>query len=175
MTLKITILFFLLIVSACGRVDSQKVPSIESEIESVSKEISAAEKEDEKYTGGLVKALINSQIETLKQTRAMLEQKKDSWLYGINLNYTVEGKTFVMPPQAKALLPDIEREITENQKKIADQEIVVSQYSGGLVHALSLSTLETMRQSQAMLEQRRLAIKYELPQYVSFNVKPDDK
>lgn len=175
MKLKVALLFLLLIVSACGGVDSQKVTSIESEIESVSKEISAAEKENEKYTGGLVKALINSQIQTLKQTRAMLRQKKDSWLYGIGLNYTVDGKPFVMPAEAKALLPDIEREIAENRKKITDQGAVVSQYSGGLVHALSLSTLETMRQSQAMLEQRRLSIKYELPQYLSFQNKPDDK
>ena len=175
MKCKVALLFLLLLFSACGSVDSQKVTSIESEIESIDKEIASAEKENEKYTGGLVKALINSQIQTLKQTRAMLQQKKDSWLFGISLNYTVEGRPFVMPAGAKALLPDIEREISENRDKIRDQEAVVSQYSGGLVHALSLSTLETMRQSQAMLEQRRLSIKYELPQYLSFQNKPDDK
>jgi len=105
----------------------------------------------------------------------MLQQRKDSWLFGININYTVDGKPFVMPAQARSLLPDIEREIAENKEKLKDQEAVVSQYSGGLVHALSLATLETMRQSQAMFEQRRLSIKYELPQYLSFQNKPDDK
>ena len=175
MKLKLALVFLLLIVSGCGGGGGQKVASIRTEIENLDKEILTAEKENEKYTGGLVKALINSQTETLKQTRAMLRQRKDSWLYGININYTVDGKPFVLPDGAKALLPDIEREIAENKEKITSQQAVADQYSGGLVQALSISTLETMRQTQAMLEQRRLAIKYELPQYLSFRSKPDSK
>jgi hypothetical protein len=175
MKLKFAFIFLVLIVSSCGGVDTQKVASLQTEIDVIDKDIVAAEKENEKYTGGLVKALINSQIQTLKQTRAMLQQKKDSWLYGININYTVDGKLFVLPEGAKALLPEIERDIAENKEKIKQQETVVNQYSGGLVQALSVSTLETMRQTQAMLEQRRLAIKYELPQYLSFQNKLDSK
>lgn len=175
MKLKFAFIFLVLIVSSCGGVDTQKVASLLTEIDAIDKEIVAAEKENAKYTGGLVKALINSQIQTLKQTRAMLQQKKDSWQYGININYTVDGKPFVLPEGAKALLPDIERDIAENKEKIKRQEAVVDQYAGGLVQALSVSTLETMRQTQAMLEQRRLAIKYELPQYLSFQNKPDGK
>ena len=78
------ILLLLTIVSSCSGVANEKVASLQMELESVEKEIVAAEKENEKYTGGLVKALINSQIETLKQTRAMLQQKRgtiDALLY----------------------------------------------------------------------------------------------
>jgi hypothetical protein len=80
----------------------------------------------------------------------------------------VDGKPFVLPDGAKQLLPDLKREIAENKRKIEEQEKTVSLYSGGLVQALAVSTLETMRQTQAMLEQRRLAIEYETPQYLSF-------
>lgn len=165
----------LMTASSCTGVNNERVTSLQAELDSVETQIASAEKENDKYTGGLVKALINSQIETLKQTRAMLQQRRDSWLYGVNLSFTVEGKQFVMPAEAKALLPNIEHEIAENKEKIKEQELVVSQYSGGLVHALSVSTLETMRQTQAMLEQRRLAIKYELPQYLAFQTKPDTR
>jgi hypothetical protein len=173
MKLKLASLCLLLVFAGCGGANCERAASMQAEIESIDKALEAAEKENEKYTGGLVKALINSQIETLKQSRAMLQQKKNSWLYGININYTVDGKPFVLPEVAKALLPDIEREIAENKAKITSQQAVADQYSGGLVQALSVSTLETMRQTQAMLEQRRLAIKYELPQYLSFQVKPE--
>lgn len=175
MKFKLALALLLLIVSGCGGVDGQQVASIQTEIDYLDKEIVGAEKENEKYTGGLVKALIASQIGTLKQTRAMLQQKRDAWVYGITISYAVDGKPFVVPDGAKALLPNIERGIAENRRKITDQEAVVSQYSGGLVHALSLSTLETMRQTHAMLEQRRLSIKYELPQYLSFRNQPDGK
>ena len=66
----------LMTASSCTGVDNEKVISLQAELDSVETQIASAEKENEKYTGGLVKALINSQIETLKQTRAMLQQRR---------------------------------------------------------------------------------------------------
>ena len=48
------------------------------------------------------------------------------------------------------------------------QEAEVARYSGGLVKATASVTLATMRQTQAMLDQKRLALKYGLPQFVGF-------
>jgi len=175
MKLKVLLTILIFACTGCGRVDCQKVATIEVEIANIDKELAAADKENAKYSGGLIKALIESQIETLKQTRTMLQQKKNSWSYGINTTYTIDGKPFVLPVGAKDLLPNLEREIAENKDKIRQQQAVADQYSGGLVQALSVSTLETMRQTQAMLEQRQLAIKYELPQYLSFHAKPENK
>jgi hypothetical protein len=172
MKLRFALILLLLTVVSCNSVDSQKTALLKTEIETLDIEIASAQKDDEKYSGGLVKALINSRIQTLKQTRAMLQQKQHSWLYGININYTVDGKAFVLPEGAKALLPDLEREIAENKASLTRQETEANRYSGGLVQAL---TVETMKQTQAMLEQRRFAIKYELPQYLSFQAKPENK
>ena len=165
----------LLLISLSGcssnEVDKQQAASIKTEIANLDAEIAAAEKANEEYSGGLVKALITSRIETLKQTRAMLQQRDKAWTFGTRMNYTVDGKSFVLPDEVKQVLPEIERELADNKAKIEEQEKTVSFYSGGLVQALSISTLETMKQTQAMLEQRRLAVKYELPQYLGFQKK----
>jgi len=164
-----------LIISGCqSRDENLKLSSIKMEITTLDTEIIRAEMEDEKYAGGLVKALIGSRIEILKQTREMLQQRDKAWTFGIKLRYTINGKPFVLSDSAKQLLPDVERELSELKSKIDKQELIVAQYSGGLVQALSIATLETMRQTYAMLDQRRLAIKYELPQYLGFQNKTEN-
>jgi hypothetical protein len=170
MKLKVTLVLMLVTLIGCASdgVDKQKVASIKTELANIDAEISAAEKANEQYAGGLVKALVTSRIEILKQTRAMLQQRDRAWTFGIKINYRVDGKPFVLPAGAKELLPEIEKELADNKGKIDEQEKTVALYSGGLVQALSISTLETMKQTQALLDQRRLAIKYELPQYLGF-------
>ena len=148
--------------------------SLKDEITGLRSQIAAAEAESDRYSGGLVKALIESRIQTLKQTLAMLEQRDKAFAFGLRIRYTVEGKPFQLPPDIKQQLPEIEQEIRENDSKIRDQQQEVAKYSGGLVQALSLSTLATMQQTQAMLNQRRLAIKYELPQYLAFQAPHSD-
>jgi hypothetical protein len=45
--------------------------------------ISVARSENTKYSGGLVKALIDSRIATLEQTKAMLEQQARAYMFSI--------------------------------------------------------------------------------------------
>jgi hypothetical protein len=151
-----------------GSVDSTAQPTLKSEIASLQAQIRDAEAEDAKYSGGLVKALIGSREQTLKQTLAMLEQRDKAWTFGFRLSYTIDGKPFALPAGATEQLPDIDRELTDLAAKIEAQKLEVDRYSGGLVNAIALSTLETMKQTQAMLSQRRLAIQYELPQFLAF-------
>lgn len=142
--------------------------SLKDAITEVRAQVATAEDESARYSGGLVKALVDSRVQTLKQTLAMLEQRDKAFTFGLRLRYTIDGKAFQLPAGAKDELVDIERQLRENEGKIHGQEAEVAQYSGGLVQALELSTLATMKQTQAMLDQRRLAIKYELPQYLPF-------
>jgi hypothetical protein len=151
-----------------GSVDSAAQPTLKNEIASLQLQIRDAEAEDAKYSGGLVKALIESRKQTLKQTLAMLEQRDKAWTFGLRLSYTINGKPFVLAAGAAEQLPGINRELTDLAAKIEAQDLEVDRYSGGLVHAMALSTLETMKQTQAMLNQRRVAIQYELPQYLGF-------
>lgn len=148
--------------------DPAVAASLRNEIKNVQSQIAAAEAEATRYTGGLVKALIESRVQTLKQTRAMLEQRDRAWTFGLRLRYTIDGQPFSIPSGAKDQLPDIERELRDLATQIRSQEQEVARYSGGLVHAIGLSTLATMKQTEAMLNQRRLAIRFDLPQYLAF-------
>jgi hypothetical protein len=141
---------------------------VKSDLALVQSEIQVAQAEDERYSGGLVKALIESRVEVLRQTEAMLQQKLLSIKTGTSVRYTVDGKTFSLPATAHQLLGEIENAINESETKIQAQEAEVARFSGGLVQAMALSTLETMRQTHAMLEQKRVSLKYGLPQYVEF-------
>lgn len=153
-------------------VDPVAVASLKTEIKNARSQIAAAESESARYSGGLVKALVESRVQTLKQTLVMLEQRDKAWTFGLRLSYTVDGKAFALPPGVKDQLPQVEDELRQLSTKIDAQTREASRYSGGLIHALSLSTLETMKQTEAMLNQRRLAIRYELPQYLAFQGAP---
>jgi hypothetical protein len=142
--------------------------AIAADLAKLDTHIAAADTENAKYAGGLVKALVESRIATLKQTRAMLDQRAKAWAHGIALNYTVDGQPFAPPSSAKEQLATVEQEVVAARAKVAAAERDAGRYAGGLVHALSLTTLETTRQTEAMLDQRRLALKYELPQYIGF-------
>lgn len=153
---------------AVAEVPAAPSGEIAADIASVDAEIRRAEAEDAKYSGGLVKALVGSEIAILRQTRAMLRHRASSWTFGIGLRYTVDGKPFVPPADAAQRLTAVEAEIATTRQKLAGAEAEAARYSGGLVQALSVSTVATIRNSLAMLEQRRLALKYALPQYIGF-------
>jgi hypothetical protein len=148
-------------------VSTEKTAALNGDISVVESEIKAAEDENARYEGGLVKALCSARLAILRQTRAMLLQRSKSWTFGIGLKYMVDGKAFTLPPSAKDDLAGVERELAELETKIRNQERETARYSGGLVYAMSLSTLATMHQTQAMLEQKRVALKYGLPQYAA--------
>jgi hypothetical protein len=147
---------------------AQDTAALRADVAALQEQIKVAEAENAKYTGGLVKSLIASRLEILRQTEAMLQQRLKASTYGISLRYMVDGKPFLPSDSTNELLRAVEQEIADNQVKITRQEAEVARYRGGLVQAMSLSTLETLKQTQSMLEQRRLALKYNLPQYVGF-------
>ncbi len=142
--------------------------NINEDLASLEKQIADAESEYQKYSGGLVKALLSTYLATLRQTHAMLQQRSKAWIFGIGLTYTVDGKPFVPPPNAPELLAEVEREADVARTKAVDAEADAARYSGGLVQAISLSTAATAKNTLAMVEQKRLSLKYNLPQYIAF-------
>lgn len=154
--------------SSTEPVQSEKVQGIEEEITELEKQIQETESEDQKYVGGLIKAIIGSQLATLKQTHAMLQQRAKASLFRIGLKYTVDGQPFTPPQDAAVQLGIVERELAELATKTAAAKAEAARYSGGLIQAVSLSTVAQMKQTQAMLDQKRLALKFSLPQYIGF-------
>lgn len=157
--------------TGCGfTVKAEDITAVKADMGAVQAEIKAAQDEDARYAGGLVKILVEARIAVLRQTEAMLQERLKAAAFGVSINYTVDGKPFVPPASAKDLLADVEQEAAVNIGRIRLQKAETERYSGGLVQALSLSTLATLMQTQAMLEQKRVSLKYGLPQYLGFNV-----
>ena len=155
--------------SVCGQSGPRfSKEELESELKAVDADIATAEAESARYTGGLVKSLVDLRAATLKQTRAMLAQRANAVGFGITLRHTIDGKPFVLPATALQELTAIDGEIATLEKQVAVQQAEADRYSGGLVQAMSLATVATSRQSLAMLQQKRLAIRYSLPQYIGF-------
>ena len=98
----------------------------------------------------------------------MLDQRAKSWTFGIGITYTGDGKPFVPPENADAQLTEVVSEIEALDEKIASEERDASRYSGGLILAMKQSGIATMGQTRAMLQQKRLSLKYALPQYLPF-------
>jgi len=147
---------------------AQDLAAVQSDLAAVQSETKAAQADDARYTGGLIKTLIATRIAILHQTEAMLEQKLLSLNLGVPARYAVDGKAFSLPASASQMLADVESEISASDVKMHQQEAEAARYSGGRVKAMSLTALETMRQTRAMLEQKRVSLKYGLPQYIGF-------
>lgn len=153
-------------VTACERlVPPERVEGLRKDLDAVEAQIKAAEAEDAQYAGGLIKALTGARLATLRQTHAMLDQRLKSWTFGIGLRYTVDGKALVPDPTNKQQAVAMEQELAALRARMVTQEAEASRYSGGLIHAMTLASVATMRQTEALLDQRRLLAKYDLPLY----------
>ena len=142
--------------------------SLKQEIAAIEERLRETETEISKYAGGLIKTLLESTAAIQRQSLEMLRQRDRSWTFGMGLRYTVDGKLFEPPSDADAMLVQLEREIAETARSIAENEANAAKYSGGLVQATTLAAAATGRQTLAMLEQRRVALQFGLPQYVGF-------
>ena len=150
------------------RAPAQSVPgSLADDIAAVQAEIRKAEGDEERFGSGLIKSLISLRLATLRQTLGVLDQRAKARGANTTLQYTIDGRPFVPPADAAQQVAALELEIAKITVKLAKQEAEAARYSGGLIQATALATVATLRQTQAMLEQKRLALKYGLPQFVS--------
>jgi hypothetical protein len=135
----------------------QAVASLKDDLGRVNKEIEQAIQEDAKYSGGLIKSLITVRLEVLKTNAALIEQRIHTLETGARQNLVVNSSK-PDPARADELLAEIEAQ----QKKVAEARREADRYSGGLVKALSESTVATAANSLAMLEQQYFIAKYGL-------------
>jgi len=87
---------------------SPDTKSLNSDLMQVKTQIEDAHRQDEKYSGGAIKALIQLRLNTLQQTEALLEQKKSALLRRVWMNYTVDSHPIAVA--SKADLDDISAE-----------------------------------------------------------------
>lgn len=142
--------------------EQELVGQLKQERDKLGQDIDTVSAEIAQYNGGLIKAIKQVREETLKLSRDILTQRIQAIETGAKVTIVVPTSQ-PDPERAQALQSDIE---------IAKQHLVeakakAAQYSGGLIAAVSQSTVATQEQTLAMLEQQYLVSKYGLPLTVS--------
>jgi hypothetical protein len=132
--------------------------ALDSDLAEIRAQIKAADEEDSKYQGGLIKALVLIRREILRTTEAMLEQKRASFLRRIALNYIVNGKPIVpaTDERLRGIAADLDRANASVSKHLAEAE----HYSGGLIQGMSLMAVATDRLTLAQLNLAYYQAKY---------------
>jgi hypothetical protein len=132
------------------------------------KRLKETEREYSKYAGGAIHSVLGLTAAIEKQTLEMLKQREASWTFGIGLTYKVDGNVYPFQKDTNEPLADLEVEINRVKDEIRAAEKEAANYSGGVLGATSRFTASVNRQTLAMLEQKRAALRFGLPQYVDF-------
>jgi hypothetical protein len=124
-------------------------------------QLKEAQTEAAKYSGGAIKALLDLRIEILRNTLAMLDQKRSSYVRLITLRFTVDGRPISAASDAQ--LREIEEEIKQVESKVAEAKREVSRYTGGLLQSLSLMKVATEEVSASTLRWKFYSVKHGIP------------
>ena len=170
--LTITVLAALLLT---GCYEYPSTEEIDGDIAILKEEINNAKANTEKYAGGLLSILASVQLETLKSTKTILEQKKTGLQRYIPISYTVDGKEYSPPANKDKLLEELAIDIDKSKEELSKAEIESSKYGGGLLGVLSLTQVATTKNSLAFLNQRKLLLKYDIPYYNIVPASPRDR
>lgn len=133
---------------------------LSTDLAHVREEIREAEQEDAALAGGLVKTLIALRLAILRNSEAMLEQRRLANTHNIALTFSVQGEAYVPRPAKPAELVSIEQAIVEAQGDVKEARREDAKYAGGLVKAMAAARVATAENTLAMLKQRWYATKY---------------
>lgn len=150
------VLMLLLGLAGCAPETASDV-ELERKIQSLQQDITKSEAEAAKFGNGLIRAEIEQRTEIMKTTKAMLEQKRESMLRGIDLVYSVNG--VAQAPASKQELAAIREDLARIDARIRDAHETAEQY-GGLWHAMGLSVVAVAEVTRSLVEQRYYARKY---------------
>lgn len=143
--------------SASKIVPDPAIATFQSERVKVASELSEAQTEHGKYSGGLIKAQIESRMEVLKLTLAIIDQRLAGVKAGTKLRVELPATT---PNVIEA--EKLEKELSDIDARIQHTEENASKYSGGLILAQLNSNIATLQGTRALLQQRQLAARYGL-------------
>jgi len=108
--------------------------------------------------GSALRGVVDLRLAVLETTRAMLEQKRRSWLRGINLTFTAEGN--LVPPVDKETVAAITQEVDKAKRDAASAHSRAAQYSGGLIQSMALLEEQTHLVTLAAAQMRLTMARY---------------
>jgi len=159
----IIILCLLLFFVLCAMAQEFDSQPLQDEIVVLKERIKEARADSEKYTGGLIKVLLDSRTQILEHTKALLEQRLAAGNYRVKINYTVNGKEYVPPDNKDKILKNLGSEASRVTQEMEKAQKEADQYSGGLLQITKLSTVAIRQQQLAMLDMKRCALIYDIP------------
>jgi hypothetical protein len=128
-------------------------------------DIEAVQREVNKYSGGVVKTLLEAKIAVLKNTAAMLDQKRASFIHRVSLRYTINGHEFARPSDSE--VSEITAQLAQIEKQVKFSKDEAARYSGGLLQitALMKAAADELTASQVRLKlfSARYGIPMQLP------------
>lgn len=163
--LVLALLLFSFVVIGTGIFIAQKqapkTEALSEDLREVRKQIKGAEDEAQRYSGGAIKTFIDLRTEILKNTAAMLDQKRLALVHFINIDYAVDGKS--PEPFSQEQLSRIKKDIENTRADIESQRAKAAQYTGGLLKAVHLTAVATGEATLAALNMRYLTAKHGIP------------
>lgn len=162
-----TIITAMLVLSLTGCLNVPSSDELKSDIQNINKNIELAQKDEQVYSGGLIKSLITVRLETLKSTKAMLEQKDNGLSRFIPVSYTIDGTQYSAPKNKKAILTALTSDLNDLKKQLSKAEKISSNYRGGMLKVLALTQVETLKNSISFLQLKQLLLKYDIPFYAA--------
>ena len=133
---------------------------LDRDLAAVRAEITSAEADAAKYSGGLIFAEVQLRVATLKNTFAMLEEKRTSFLRGIALSYRDNMVRNPIDADAESRL---DAELAKADADALAAEADAARYSGGLIQTMDLVRAATSRMTAATVEQQRVLGRYGIP------------
>lgn len=141
-----------------SREEERQLDALRSDLDSVRKEVAAAQSELAQYSGGLVKGLLQARLEILKTSEALIQQR----IHAIEARSPVTVQTIATTPDPDRAA-QIAQEIQAQEAELRKAEAEAAKYSGGLVKAFAATAVATHAQTLALLRQQYLIAKLGLP------------
>ena len=135
----------------------QVVTDLRQDLDRIRKDIEQGRKEEAAYNPGLLKTLIGMRLEVLKTNEALIEQRIHALESGARITVVVHATT--ADPEKAA---ELAKEIESKRAELAEARAEADKYSGGLLQAVSETSVATTRSTIAMLEQQYFVAKYGL-------------
>lgn len=143
---------------AVERANAAELSQLANDLGGQEAELAKAKQQLDQYAGGLIRTIIAMRVEVAELNVALLRQKQLLSAHGIVPPTTT---TKIASPQAETL-GEIEEEIRRKSAEIERTEAEARRYSGGLIQVSLLMRAETEKMTLAMLDQRRLVLKYQI-------------
>jgi hypothetical protein len=133
-----------------------QITALDSQLDAVKTELTAAKAKDAEYTGGVVKAFVSVRVQILATTKDLLEQRIQAVESGAPMTVKVDA-TKPDPKRAEELAKELATQ--EQAAKVADAKAAGA---GGLVGAMLQSAAATEQNTVALLRLQYVSAKYGL-------------